>query len=153
MDKYNKEEELKKRVLDLRNKYRFVIYEDNDEGNQHTYSDTGALSGGEKAKLTFTILAAALCYQYNLDNEDEKRKGPFRFVILDEAFSKSDAFNSQYALELFKELDLQLMVVTPRNGINLVESYISSLHLIEKRGNTNTSTVSSMTIEEYRKAE
>lgn len=153
LDKYNKEEELKKRVLDLRNKYRFVIYEDNDEGNQHTYSDTGALSGGEKAKLTFTILAAALCYQYNLDNEDEKRKGPFRFVILDEAFSKSDAFNSQYALELFKELDLQLMVVTPRNGINLVESYISSLHLIEKRGNTNTSTVSSMTIEEYRKAE
>lgn len=153
LDKYNNDEKLKKRVLDLRNKYNFVIYEDNDEGNQHTYSDTGALSGGEKAKLTYTILAAALCYQYNLDNEDEKRKGPFRFVILDEAFSKSDAFNSQYALELFKELDLQLMVVTPRNGINLVESYISSLHLIEKRGNSNTSTVSSMTIEEYRKAE
>lgn len=153
LDKYNNDEKLKKRVLDLRNKYNFVIYEDNNNGNQHTYSDTGALSGGEKAKLTYTILAAALCYQYNLDNEDEKRKGPFRFVILDEAFSKSDAFNSQYALELFKELDLQLMVVTPRNGINLVESYISSLHLIEKRGNTNTSTVSSMTIEEYRKAE
>ena len=153
LDKYNNDERLKKRVLDLRNKYNFVIYEDNSEGNLHTYSDTGALSGGEKAKLTYTILAAALCYQYNLDNEDEKRKGPFRFVILDEAFSKSDAFNSQYALELFKELDLQLMVVTPRNGINLVESYISSLHLIEKRASSNTSTVSSMTIEEYRKAE
>ena len=153
LDKYNIDEKLRKRVLDLRNKYNFIIYEDNSAGNLHTYSDTGALSGGEKAKLTYTILAAALCYQYNLDNEDEKRKGPFRFVILDEAFSKSDAFNSQYALELFKELDLQLMVVTPRNGINLVESYISSLHLIEKKGNTNTSTVSSMTIEEYRKAE
>ena len=153
LDKYNNDERLKKRVLDLRNKYNFVIYEDNSEGNLHTYSDTGALSGGEKAKLTYTILAAALCYQYNLDNEDEKRKGPFRFVILDEAFSKSDAFNSQYALELFKELDLQLMVVTPRNGINLVESYISSLHLIEKRASSNTSTVSSMTIEEYRKTE
>lgn len=152
LDKYNNDEKLKKRVLDLRNRYNFIIYEDNNDGNQRTYSDTGALSGGEKAKLTYTILAAALCYQYNLDNEDEKRKGPFRFVILDEAFSKSDAFNSQYALELFKELDLQLMVVTPRNGINLVESYISSLHLIEKRSN-NTSTVSSMTIEEYKKAE
>jgi len=152
LDKYNNDERLKKRVLDLRNKYSFVIYEDNNDGNQHIYSDTGALSGGEKAKLTYTILAAALCYQYSLDNEDEKLKGPFRFVILDEAFSKSDAFNSQYALELFKELDLQLMVVTPRNGINLVESYVSTLHLIEKRGN-NTSTVSSMTIEEYKKAE
>lgn len=152
LDKYNNDERLKKRVLDLRNKYSFVIYEDNNDGNQHTYSDTGALSGGEKAKLTYTILAAALCYQYGLDNEDEKQKGPFRFVILDEAFSKSDAFNSQYALELFKELDLQLMVVTPRNGINLVESYVSTLHLIEKRSD-NTSTVSSMTIEEYKKAE
>ena len=137
-------------MLDIRNNYRFVVYEDNTDGNISTYSDTAALSGGEKAKLTYTILAAALCYQYNLDNEDEKRKGPFRFVILDEAFSKSDANNSIYALELFKELDLQLMVVTPRNGINLVEGYINSLHLIEKNENTNASSVSSMTIEEYK---
>ncbi len=151
LEKYNSDEKLKRRVLDIRNNYRFTVYEDNCDGNISTYSDTAALSGGEKAKLTYTILAAALCYQYNLDNEDEKRKGPFRFVILDEAFSKSDANNSIYALELFKELDLQLMVVTPRNGINLVEGYINSLHLVEKKGNTNTSTVSSMTIEEYRK--
>lgn len=150
LDKYNNDEKLKKRVLDIRNNYHFIVYEDNSNGNISTYSDTAALSGGEKAKLTYTILASALCYQYNLDNEDEKRKGPFRFVILDEAFSKSDANNSIYALELFKELDLQLMVVTPRNGINLVEGYINSLHLIEKKGSDNTSSVSSMTIEEYR---
>ncbi len=150
LDKYNNDEKLKHKVLDIRNNYRFVVYEDNSDGNISTYSDTAALSGGEKAKLTYTILASALSYQYNLDNEDDKRKGPFRFVILDEAFSKSDANNSIYALELFKELDLQLMVVTPRNGINLVEGYISSLHLIEKNENTNTSSVSSMTIEEYR---
>jgi len=152
LEKYNGDEKLKKRVLDIRNIYQFTVYEDNTEGNISTYSDTAALSGGEKAKLTYTILASALCYQYNLDNEDEKRKGPFRFVILDEAFSKSDANNSIYALELFKELDLQLMVVTPRNGINLVEGYINSLHLVEKKGGGNTSCVSSMTIEEYRKA-
>ncbi len=150
LDKYNSDEKLKHKVLDIRNNYRFIVYEDNTEGNISTYSDTAALSGGEKAKLTYTILASALCYQYNLDNEDEKRKGPFRFVILDEAFSKSDANNSIYALELFKELDLQLMVVTPRNGINLVEGYINSLHLVEKNEVTNTSSVSSMTIEEYK---
>ncbi len=152
LEKYNGDEKLKRRVLDLRNIYRFTVYEDNAEGNVSTYSDTAALSGGEKAKLTYTILASALCYQYNLDNEDEKRKGPFRFVILDEAFSKSDANNSIYALALFKELDLQLMVVTPRNGINLVEGYINSLHLVEKKENGSTSRVSSMTIEEYRKS-
>lgn len=44
------------------------------------------------------------------------------------------------------------MVITPRNGINLVEGYVSTLHLIEKRDD-NTSRVQSMTIEEYREAE
>ncbi len=151
LEKYNADEKLKRRVLDIRNIYTFTVYEDNADGNVATYSDTAALSGGEKAKLTYTILASALCYQYNLDNEDETRKGPFRFVILDEAFSRSDANNSIYALELFRQLDLQLMVVTPRNGINLVEGYVNSLHLIEKKSSTGTSGVSSMTIEEYRK--
>ena len=150
LDKYNNDTNLRRKVLDLRNKYRFIVYEDTAMENVRIYSDTASLSGGEKAKLTFTILASALSYQYGLDREDEKAKGPFRFVILDEAFSKSDNLNSEYALSLFKELDLQLMVVTPRNGINLVEGYVSSLHLIEKKANSNTSTISSMTIEEYR---
>lgn len=153
LDKYNNDTNLRRKVLDLRNKYRFIVYEDTAMENVRIYSDTASLSGGEKAKLTFTILASALSYQYGLDREDEKTKGPFRFVILDEAFSKSDNLNSEYALSLFKELDLQLMVVTPRNGINLVEGYVSSLHLIEKKANGNTSTISSMTIEEYREIE
>ncbi len=151
LDKYS-DDKLRKSVLDLRGKYRFIIKENNLDGETVTYyKDTAALSGGEKAKLTYTILAAALAYQYNLDS-DEDGKGPFRFVILDEAFSKSDAINSEYALQLFKELDLQLMVITPRNGINIVEGYVSSLHLIEKLDD-NTSRVKSMTIEEYRDAE
>ena len=151
LDKYS-DDKLRKSVLDLRGKYKFIIKENNIDGDTVTYyKDTAALSGGEKAKLTYTILAAALAYQYNLDS-DEDGKGPFRFVILDEAFSKSDAINSEYALKLFKELDLQLMVITPRNGINIVEGYVSSLHLIEKLDD-NTSRVKSMTIEEYRDAE
>ncbi len=150
LNKYS-DDKLRRSVLDLRGKYKFIIKENNIEGESiNVYKDTAALSGGEKAKLTYTILAAALAYQYNLDSEEGN--GPFRFVILDEAFSKSDAINSEYALELFKELDLQLMVITPRNGINLVEGYVSSLHLIEKRDD-NTSHVQSMTIEEYREAE
>lgn len=145
------DDKLRLNVLDLRGKYKFIIKENNIDGESvNVYKDTAALSGGEKAKLTYTILAAALAYQYNLDSEEGN--GPFRFVILDEAFSKSDAINSEYALELFKELDLQLMVITPRNGINLVEGYVSTLHLIEKRDD-NTSRVQSMTIEEYREAE
>ena len=42
------------------------------------------------------------------------------------------------------------MVITPRNGINIVEGYVSSLHLLEKNEDGRTSRVSGMTIEEYR---
>ena len=154
LDKYRLDDNLRAKVLDLRRKYIFSAKEiNNDDSIKQYYQDTGSLSGGEKAKLTYTILAASIAYQFNLDNYDEYSKGPFRFVILDEAFSKSDAKNSEYALQLFKELDLQLMVITPRNGINIVEGYVSSLHLLEKNSDGKTSSISSMTIEEYRGAE
>ena len=151
LDRYRKDDALRAKVLDTRRKYVFSAKEVNaDETTKLYYQDTGALSGGEKAKLTYTILAASIAYQFNLDDSDNLKKGPFRFVILDEAFSKSDARNSEYALQLFKELDLQLMVITPRNGINIVEGYVSSLHLLEKNEDGRTSRVSGMTIEEYR---
>ena len=151
LDRYRKDDALRSKVLDTRRKYVFSAKELNaDESTKLYYQDTGALSGGEKAKLTYTILAASIAYQFNLDDSDNLKKGPFRFVILDEAFSKSDARNSEYALQLFKELDLQLMVITPRNSINIVEGYVSSLHLLEKNEDGRTSRVSGMTIEEYR---
>ena len=151
LDRYRKDDALRSKVLDTRRKYVFSAKEVNaDEATKLYYQDTGALSGGEKAKLTYTILAASIAYQFNLDDSDNLKKGPFRFVILDEAFSKSDARNSEYALQLFKELDLQLMVITPRNSINIVEGYVSSLHLLEKNEDGRTSRVSGMTIEEYR---
>ena len=151
LDRYRKDDALRSKVLDTRRKYVFSAKEVNaDESTKLYYQDTGALSGGEKAKLTYTILAASIAYQFNLDDSDNLKKGPFRFVILDEAFSKSDARNSEYALQLFKELDLQLMVITPRNSINIVEGYVSSLHLLEKNEDGRTSRVSGMTIEEYR---
>ena len=154
LDKYRLDDNLRAKVLDLRRKYIFSAKEINkDDSIIQYYQDTSSLSGGEKAKLTYTILAASIAYQFNLDNYDENFKGPFRFVILDEAFSKSDARNSEYALQLFKELDLQLMVITPRNGINIVEGYVSSLHLLEKNGDWRTSSISSMTIEEYKEVE
>ena len=154
LDRYRKDDALRAKVLDARRKYVFSAKEVNGDGTTKLYyQDTGALSGGEKAKLTYTILAASIAYQFNLDDSDNMKKGPFRFVILDEAFSKSDARNSEYALQLFKELDLQLMVITPRNGINIVEGYVSSLHLLEKNEDGRTSRVSGMTIEEYREAQ
>lgn len=135
-------------VLDVRNWFNFAATENFAEDNRQKqyYNDSASLSGGEKAKLTYTILASAIAYQFGID-----RKSPssFRFVIIDEAFSKSDAANSEYAMKLFKQLDLQLMVVTPLDKINIVEDYISSIHMTENK-NTDDSRLISMAIEKYK---
>ena len=135
-------------VLDIRNWFTFAASENYTQDNvqKQYYSDSASLSGGEKAKLTYTILASAISYQFGISEDSQKS---FRFVIIDEAFSKSDSTNSEYAMKLFKQLNLQVMVITPLDKINIVEDYISSVHMAENK-NTNDSRLISMTINEYR---
>ncbi|MBP3365906.1 MAG: hypothetical protein J6K96_02815 [Treponema sp.] len=52
-------------------------------------------------------------------------------------------------MKLFKQLDLQLMVVTPLDKINIVQDYISSIHLTENK-HTDDSRLISMSIEKYK---
>jgi uncharacterized protein YPO0396 len=73
----------------------------------------------------------------------------FRFVVIDETFSKSDAANSTYALELFQKLGLQLMIVTPADNIRLAAPFIEQLHLV-RRLPTFESEVWNLTLDEYR---
>ena len=69
LDKYRSDDMLRKKVLDIRRKYDFTAKEINGDGSvKQYYKDTGALSGGEKAKLTYTILAASSAYQFNLND-------------------------------------------------------------------------------------
>ncbi len=119
-----------KKVLDVRNWYQFAVEEYNYETLEQIrfYKDSGAISGGQKAKLAYTILAAAIAHQFDVFNFDNSARS-FRFVIVDEAFSKSDDTNSRYAMDLFKTMDLQLMVVTPMDKVNLVEPYIKSVQI------------------------
>lgn len=128
----------RKYVLDIRNWYNFAASENykKDGSQKQFYPDSGSLSGGEKAKLTYTILASAIAYQFGLTQEDSNRS--FRFAIIDEAFSKSDAANSDYAMRLFKQLELQIMVITPLDKINIVEDYISSVHITENKGSIDS---------------
>ena len=138
----------RKFVLDIRNWFSFAASENYsfDKSQKQYYSDSASLSGGEKAKLTYTILASAIAYQFGINNG---KGSSFRFVIVDEAFSKSDSYNSEYAMRLFKQIDLQLMVVTPLDKINIVEDYISSVHLTENK-NTHNSRLIGMSIETYK---
>ncbi|KPQ44715.1 MAG: hypothetical protein MPEBLZ_00680 [Candidatus Methanoperedens nitroreducens] len=122
-------------------------YKENNLEKNH-YSDSSGLSGGQKAKLAYTILGSAIAYQFGLDSHQTKSKS-FRFVVIDEAFSKSDEANSRYAMELFKKLNLQLLVVTPLDKIHIVEPYISSVHFVENNQNWNNSKVYTLPMQEY----
>ena len=137
----------RKYILDLRNWHSFAAselkYEDNSEYNYH--SDSNSLSGGEKAKLTYTILASAIAYQFGINDSTTRS---LRFVIVDEVFSKSDSINAQYAMQLFKQLDLQVMIVTPLDKLNIAEEYISSVHQVQKHG--DSSRVLSLTMERFK---
>ena len=137
----------RKYILDLRNWHSFAAselkYEDDSEYNYH--SDSNSLSGGEKAKLTYTILASAIAYQFGINDSTTRS---LRFVIVDEVFSKSDSINAQYAMQLFKQLDLQVMIVTPLDKLNIAEEYISSVHQVQKNG--DSSRVLSLTMERFK---
>ncbi|MBR6122690.1 AAA family ATPase [Candidatus Saccharibacteria bacterium] len=147
IDFVKENERNRKYILDLRNWHTFAAselkYEDNSEFNYH--SDSNSLSGGEKAKLTYTILASAIAYQFGINDSTTRS---LRFVIVDEVFSKSDSINAQYAMQLFKQLDLQVMIVTPLDKLNIAEEYISSVHQVQKIG--DSSRILSLTMERFK---
>jgi uncharacterized protein YPO0396 len=120
-----------------------------DDSEKHYYSDSSGKSGGQKAKLAYTILASAIAFQFGLERGESKSQ-TFRFVVVDEAFSRSDENNSRYAMQLFKELDLQLLVVTPMTGIHIVEPYINACHFVWNNGEGNHSQVHTMSIQQFR---
>ena len=62
-------------VTDVRNWLDFSaseLYRENDTQKNY-YSDSSGKSGGQKAKLAYTILASAIAYQYGLDQESGTR--------------------------------------------------------------------------------
>lgn len=128
------------RVTDVRNWTDFFVIEftQQDKKEISYYSDSGGLSGGQKAKLAFTILASALAYQYGLHSTTALEKS-FRFVVIDEAFSKSDDRNAQYALELFKQLGLQLLVVTPLDKLDIIKPYVQRVFVTQIPRNAHRS--------------
>ena len=136
-------------MTDVRNWLEFGAIEKHrlDESPKRYYDDSQGLSGGEKAKLAYTILASAIAYQFGINQKGEQARS-FRFVVVDEAFSKVDPENALFAMELFKQLNLQLMVVTPLDKINIVEKFIHSVHYTENKNRQN-SAVYDLTIQEY----
>ena len=101
----SEDENRRKRLLDVRNWLVFQATEHIKETDEQymVYESTGHLSGGEKAQITYTILGAALAYQFGIDRGGHKDKS-FRFIVVDEAFSKLDPEKSRYLMDLCKQL-------------------------------------------------
>lgn len=111
------------------------------------YEGSGGKSGGQKEKLAYTILASALAYQFGLQFGESKSRS-FRFVVIDEAFGRGSDESTRYGLELFRKLDLQLLIVTPLQKIHVIEGHVNSFHFVSNREG-NHSQVSNFTKQQY----
>ncbi|MFN2327478.1 MAG: ATP-binding protein [Chromatocurvus sp.] len=139
-----------RKVTDVRNWYVFSAserFQEDDREHEH-YTDSGGKSGGQKEKLAYTVLAASLAYQFGLE-WGEQRSRTFRFVVIDEAFGRGSDESARYGLELFKRLNLQLLIVTPLQKIHIIEPYVANVGFVHNRDGRQ-SLLRNLTIEEYR---
>jgi uncharacterized protein YPO0396 len=139
----------RKKVTDVRNWFSFGANEIylGDGSLKEYYSDSSGKSGGQKEKLAYTVLASSIAFAYGLEENSSKS---FRFVMIDEAFGKGSDDSTRYGLELFKKLNLQLLVITPIQKINVIEPYISTIHFVHNREGMDSSVVG-LSVEEYLK--
>ncbi|GAA4334842.1 ATP-binding protein [Flaviaesturariibacter amylovorans] len=136
-------------VTDVRQWFEFNAserYRASDEEKEF-YEGSGGKSGGQKEKLAYTILASALAFQFGLQFGESKSRS-FRFVVIDEAFGRGSDESTRYGLELFKKLNLQLLIVTPLQKIHIIEGHVNSFHFVSNRDGDN-SQVSNFTKKEY----
>ncbi|MCF8217026.1 MAG: ATP-dependent exonuclease SbcCD, C subunit-like protein [Chlorobium sp.] len=140
------------KVTDVRNWFVFAASErwrEDDSEHEH-YADSGGKSGGQKEKLAYTVLAASLAYQFGLE-WGAVRSRSFRFVVIDEAFGRGSDESAQYGLQLFEQLNLQLLIVTPLQKIHIIEPYVSGVGFVCNEDG-RASVLRNLTIEEYRAA-
>ena len=141
----------RKLVSDVRNWYDFSAVERyiSDNSTKEYYAHSGGKSGGQKEKLAYTVLASSLAYQFGLEH-DKIQSRSFRFVMIDEAFGRGSDESSRYALRLFEKLKLQLLVITPKQKINVIEPFVKSVHFVYNKDGLDSSLIS-LSIEEYLK--
>lgn len=140
-----------RRVTDVREWFTFSASErSRTDGSEHRhYTSSGGMSGGQREKLAYTVLAASLAYQFKLEGDHAAKT--FRFVVIDEAFGRGSNESTQFGLRLFGSLGLQLLIVTPLQKIGVIEPYVAAVGFVDNETGSY-SRLQGMTIEEYRQA-
>lgn len=70
-------------------------------------------------------------------------------MVIDEAFGRGSDESTQYGLKLFRQLNLQLLIVTPLQKIHIIGLYVSSVGFVHN-GDGRASRLRNLSIEEYR---
>jgi uncharacterized protein YPO0396 len=145
-------ERWREKVADVRNWFHFAAREIVAEsGESRSYYEGGSgQSGGEKGKLAFLVLVAAIAYQYDLKHDDENHNR-FQFVMVDEMFSRSDDAHAEFALDLFQRFGLQLLIVAPLDSkIRVTEPYVGVYVHVVKDKTTHRSELITVTSDPVR---
>jgi uncharacterized protein YPO0396 len=154
LDDFSAKPEWAERVTDVRNWLEFGVRELSraDDRQVDYFAASSGKSGGQKARLAFSILASAILSQYGLAASGSSPDSTFRLVVIDEVFSRTDEENSRRALDLFQKLGLQLIVVSPFDAkARIVEDYVDSYHLA-LNPERNNSSLQRATREQYEQA-
>ncbi len=150
IERFDNDPNWMKRVIDVRRWRVFAAEQIDTEWHQvDYYSDSSGKSGGQKAKLAYTILASAIAYQYGLQDTNAGDRS-FRLVVIDEAFSKLDDDNARFAMRLFDQLGLQLLVVTPMQQLHIIEDFVHAYHVVVNNPAGSESRLFNLTQAEYR---
>jgi len=131
LEQFQRDPEATQRVTDVRTWFAAGVRElrRSDDVEVNYYAATTGKSGGQKAKLAFTILASALSAQYGLSTAAQDAPN-FRLVVIDEAFSRTDESNSTRAMQLFSQLGFQLLIVGPFDAkAKLAVPFVRTIHL------------------------
>lgn len=136
-------------VTDVRNWFAFAAAEHwrEDDSEYEHYTDSGGKSGGQKEKLAYTILAASIVYNFGIEGKHAGEQS-FRFVAIDEAFLKSSDEAAAFGLELFRKLDLQLLVVTPLLKLVTIEPYVRHVGFVYFHDDEHRSYLQNLSLEE-----
>jgi uncharacterized protein YPO0396 len=109
-------------VLDVRQHVVFSATEFDDTGIEvETYDSGAGKSGGQRQKLTTTVLAAALRYQ--LAGEDGVWP-TYSTVVMDEAFDRADNEFTAMVMNIFKSFGFQVVAATPVKNVMALEPFI-----------------------------
>jgi uncharacterized protein YPO0396 len=140
IDKLTEKEDWRKRVTDVRNWLRFVakeFYREDIKRSPKLHENIAKYSSGEQAQFTYTIMGAAIAYQYGI-LQDGLNTNSFRFICVDEAFARQDEEKADYLMDLVKKLNLQMLLITPDDKIHIAEPYISGVHIVHRINNRNS---------------